>query len=91
MGTLLMHFHRATKPAGRHLGIVGLTALALALAIGASGAILSASGRRPMPFLCDEIAEAAIAVVDSTDSATLLDSPTARFLISGGLNSWRRP
>jgi hypothetical protein len=68
-----MYFLHGTKSAAHYLGIVVRAALALALAIGASGAILSAGGLRPTPFLCVEIADAATAEVDLTDPAMLLD------------------
>jgi hypothetical protein len=67
-----MRYRRATKSAVHKLGIVGRAALALALAIGASGAILSI---RPTPFFyADAQIEIAAAVgADSTGSASLPD------------------
>jgi hypothetical protein len=50
VGILLVQFRRAIKYAARHLSFAGATALALALAIGASGAIFDFGGLRALPL-----------------------------------------
>ena len=67
-----MQFRNATKSAAHHLSIAGRAVLALALAIGASGAIFSGAilgggGLHSVPFSKVENADAATSKADSTD------------------------
>jgi hypothetical protein len=70
-----MHFRCATKSAAYRLSIAGRAVLALALAIGAMGAIFSGGRLRSMPFLnADaqiENSDVATGEADSTDAAEL--------------------
>ena len=67
-----MHFRCTAKSAAHRLSIAGRAVLALALAIGASGAIFSGGGLRFMPFFADdaqiENADVTTEKADSTDT-----------------------
>ena len=66
-----MHFRCAAKSASYRLSIAGRAVLALALAIGASGAIFTGGGLRSMPFFDDAQIENADVTPEKADSADM--------------------
>ena len=66
-----MHFRCTAKSASYRLSIAGRAVLALALAIGASGAIFTGGGLRSMPFFDDAQIENADVTTEKADSADM--------------------